>query len=143
MTPVTAVLSELHVTDAERAEVADLVARAEEFATSVVSADHRGEADRSRALTRRIDWCVRAIRGRVEAMRAESAAVEAERLALEAEAHRTQARAALERLSERRTELDRGTTVATMRLPPPDAPRPATQGSDAGGSSADAATGDR
>ena len=44
MTPVTAVLSELHVTDAERAEVADLVTRAEEFATGIVSADHRGEA---------------------------------------------------------------------------------------------------
>lgn len=100
-------LAQLNATEAERRDVADVLARAEALAAAYVEAQHLGAAERAASLSARITLMARLVRGRIEAARAEVEAAERERAALAAEERRTQARAALERAVERRVELDR------------------------------------
>lgn len=105
--PIREQLDQLNASEAERREIADLLAQGEALAAEIVEARHRGATTRTAFLMRRMEWLARVARGRIEAARAEAQAVEHERQALEAEARRVQARAALERAIERRLEAER------------------------------------
>ena len=121
LAPFTRALQELQLTEAERAEVNDLVDRAETWSAEMVEAERHGDQGRLRSRERRIEALVRALRARVDAIRAEASAREAEQRLLDAETRRTNARAALERVAERRIALDRAESVSTWTLPAPDA----------------------
>ncbi len=120
LAPVEAALADLHVTENERASVADLLARGESWAADVVEAGQHGDRDVVRARTRALALLARLARGRVEALRAEGSAAEAERAAVAAVERRVDARAALERVVERRVALDRADPVDTRTLPAPE-----------------------
>lgn len=140
--PIEDQLASVHATDPERAGLRDVTVRAEAFAAALVEARHRGSDDVAHGFERRIELLARIARGRIEAARASDEARERERVALAAEARRTQARAALDRVVERRVELDRpppapiapvapvapAESVAPVTPPPPrrHATRPAT-----------------
>jgi hypothetical protein len=116
--PITEQLDALHVTDAERHDIDDVMQRAETVAADLVTAQQRGATDRVTALTRRIELLARIARGRIEAQRAEAQAVAREQAALEADARRVQSRAALERAAERRLEIERGGALQTSSSAP-------------------------
>jgi len=121
LAPLTAAARDLRLTDAERAQAADVFDRAEACAAEMVEAERHADHAAIRARTRRVELLVRLLRARVEALRAEAAAAERERAALSADDRRTQARAALERAAERRIALDRADGVSAFTLPPPEA----------------------
>jgi hypothetical protein len=116
--PLQEQLAQIDATEAERREVADLLARGEALAAELMEARHRGATARAESLTRRIAWLARLARGQIEALRAEAEATAREQAALEAELQRVQARAALERAAERRLEAERAAETA------PESPRP-------------------
>lgn len=122
--PVRRALEEAQATDDERARVEDLVARAEQWAAELVEAEHHNQRPTAQARARRLELAARLLRGRLEALRAEAQAAEAQRAALAAETRRREAQALLERVTERRIDVDRPSAVATVRLPPPEAPPP-------------------
>jgi hypothetical protein len=119
--PVSAALRELSPTDAERATLADVTARAEAWAAEMVEAEHHRDHGAARARAQHIELLARVLRARVEALRADAIAAERERLVVAASEHRAQARAALERVAEQRLWLERGeAAVSTYTLPLPD-----------------------
>lgn len=119
--PVTTALRELSITDAERATLADLSARAEAWAAEMVEAEHHRDHGAVRARAHHIELLARVLRARVEAMRAGAIAAERERAVVAASERRAQARAELERVAEQRLSLARGeAAVSTYALPPPD-----------------------
>jgi hypothetical protein len=120
LAPLTTAARELHLTDAERAQAADVFDRAEACAAEMVEAERHADHAAIRARTRRVELLVRLLRARVEALRAEAVAAERERAALSADERRTQARATLERAAERRIALERTDGVSAFTLPPPD-----------------------
>jgi membrane-bound lytic murein transglycosylase len=130
--PLTAVVRELALSDAERAAVSDVTDRAEAWAAEMVEAEHHRDPSAVRARARRIELLARVVRARVEALRANATAAERERAVVSSNERRTQARASLERAAEERLVLERGDdAVSTYTLPPPD--------SDASARAADAA----
>lgn len=118
--PMSTALRELSLTDAERAQVADVVDRAEAWAAEMVEAEHHRDQGAVQARARRMERLALVLRARVDAMRAEAQAAERERAVVASAERRTQARAALERAAEQRLALERSGAVSTYDLPPPD-----------------------
>jgi Spy/CpxP family protein refolding chaperone len=118
--PIATTLRELNVTEAERAQLNDILERAELWAADMVQAQHRRDDNTVRDRRRRIEILATVLRARLDSLRAENHAAERERALVAALERRTQARAALERVTERRMILDRGEeAVSTYVLPSP------------------------